>query len=995
MGRRKKRKRKNTPTAVAETPSKRKSNSIVPLRPFVSSSSADKTQTSSDSTASRIQEIRQAIQRGSSKSALEKAKQLHKELTSNESRSILIEAYLARIEAMLAKNLTVEAKSLADLVVSRFPESAERLAHLQRDLAARTGDIAALVAPLVDSNATDDARIQAEQVIRRELADVQALATCPSLPEDHALRVAAATISRVFKAVTTGDVDGAMLSMPEVSRRSPLADWKILIRAIVCLYRGRDEECRKHLDSMNDDCGPTLLVNSIKMMLSESPDGQLTPAERSLVKQVTGPQGELRNALRSLDEEFSRGPSPSLYRQIGRTVHVCERTCPQILERLKQHISVKAAVEDCPAEAVVDAFDGRSVHDAYFWRLFARAREENDNPVVACMLWNHFRNAAIEEGFFAADGPENAFLYVHMAELLRSAPPYRLHQMQDVYSRFRGRDDWEEYEYEDEFLLYGAPSSSGGEEQDPYFLFPDKLYERACSLRPDAKVYKDWLDYVETADGGNTKADDVALKWSAAFPEDGRPLLYLAEYAEQRNAFNKALKYIEKAEKLSGIDPRVRRARFRLLVSKFARHTKKRKPNLATKDLAAINELPQSNEKDRPSFVASLGWVLALLEENQAEADSLGDNVRDLLGNSAAAAIVMLSTANECRYCSSETKELENWLSAYKEKDLITAVTRTCTLGKDVNIEILLPAGWETLLKKWLKHSDCNLDNSSLLTMTEAALISDWDEVAYYCCGYGLRGGGPEQARFMFLRGRSLPYFLDDRRQDCFAAALALAKRVRDTDLVSEIIETSREDAGPWGWSSPFGPDLADINELNADDEFVERAIKFERRNRKYPTRQPIFGGGRSRYAREQCQCPACRKARRKAASAPEQPYLFDDLFDDDNSDKGLDDPEILQEAAKAMAKYANITPETAKTVIEIYCLNGYELPEGPGDLERFLSEHPEMEERVSQMLLEFSLMEAAEFIDENDFDKRDDFVYSLPGGSKRRRRRRKRRARR
>jgi hypothetical protein len=963
----------------------------VPLRPSGSSLSPGKSQISSDSIAARVRDIRQAIERGSSKSALERAKQLHKEFAGNESKAILIDAYVARIEAMSAKDLTVEAKALADLVVSRFPESADRLAHLQRDLAARTGDVAALVAPLADSNATPDERNQARQTIRRELADVQALATCPSLPEDHPLRVSAAKISRVFEALTTGDIDDTMVAMAEVSHRSPLAGWKILIRAIMCLYRGRDQECKRHLDSIDKNCAPGLLADPIRAILSESPNGQSTKAVRRLVKRVSGPRIELRTALRSLDEKFSKGPSRALYRQIRQTVLLCERVCPQILERAKQHISVKAAVADCPVEAVIESLGGRSVHNAYFWRLFARARESNGEPIEACVLWNHFRNAAIEEDLFAADGPETAFLYVHMAELLSSAPPHQLRQMQSAYCR--DPDGWEEYDDEDESPPYGSQSSSDGEEQHLYFLFPEKLYERASTLRPDANIYKDWLDYVETTDRSNLKPDDVALKWSEAFPADGRPLLHLAEYAEQRNAFNKALKFIEKAEKLGGIDPRVRRARLRLVVAKFARHIKQKKPNLAAKDLAEINELPQSNEKDRPCFIASLAWVLAMLQDNQAEADRSADKTRDLLGSSVSAVILMLSAANECRYSSAVTNELQKWLSAYKEKDLITAVTRTCPIGKDVNIEILLPARWKTLLSKWLKRSDCSLDNSGLLTMAEAALTSGWSEVAYYCCGYGLRSGGPEQARFMFLRGRSLPYFLDERRQDCFAAALALAKRVRDMDLVSEIVETSREDLGPWGWSSSFGPDLADISKLSTDDEAVERVTKFERRTRKYPTRAPTFGRG-GRVANTQCQCPACRRARREAGAAAEQPYLFDDLFDDDDAEEDFTEQDLIQQASKVIAEYANIPPETANTAFEIYRLNGGKLPEGPDGLERFISEHPEMQNKVEQMLLQFSLQEAAGAFGE-DFGEEDDFGYGSPGRPKRSRRQKKRRRRR
>ena len=1013
MGRRRKKKRRSGWIEVMDgSPKKPKGVSVVPLRQSSLSPKTDQIPASSDSAVVRIRDIRLAIERRSSKSALEKAKQLHKELANDESKSILIEAYLARIEAMLAKDLTTEARALADLVVSRFPESADRLDQLRHDLAARTGDVAALVAPLADPNATPEKRTQTEQAIRSGLIDVQTLAACPALPQDHPLRTAAATVAGAFAAVTTGEVDETVVALPEVSRKSPLAGWKTLIRAIASLYRGQDEDCRRFLAAIDNDCAPARAADSVRSILTESLDGPTTQAGRSLVQKVAGPRVELRAALRALDEAFSRGRGRELYRQMRQTVLVCERACPQILERLKQHISVKASVADCPVEAVVDALGGRSLHDAYFWRLFARAIEGAGDSLGACVLWDYFRSAAIEEGLFAADGQENAFLYLHMAELLRRVPPDHLQQIQRDYRRDPG--DWEDFYDDDEPPPPWMSAARSGRKPDLYFLFPERLYERACALRSDSNIYRDWLDYVQTADRRDLKPDQVALKWAAAFPQDGRPLIHLAESAEQRNAFNKALKYIEQAERLGGIDPKVRRARFRLLVAKAVRHLEQRSLNLVAKDFVQIDELPHAGEKDRPAFIASLRWLHAMLDGNHAEADRLRKQVGELLGGQVAAAILLLSTANECRYSSPEIKTLEKWLSTYKEKDIMVAIARVCSIGTDVNIEILLPARWASLLKKWLKRSDCELDNTSLLTVAEAALTGDWSEAAYYCCGYGLQRGGPEQARFMFLRGRSLPYFSDARRQECFAAALALAKRVRDMDLIAEIAETSRQDLGSWGWSSPFGPDLAGLNDLGMDDKVIERITRFERRTRKYPkeSRMPVFGARQSRAAMGQCQCPACRRARGetnrygelpgqgsrgKTSSAPKERYLFEDIFDDDDPDGEFTEAEVelLQQARRGVAEFANVPPELVDIVLEISRLNNGKLPKGSKEIERIVSRHPEMESKIVKLLLRLSIEEGMDPFGDVDFDGPDKFGGELPSRPWESRRQKKRRRRR
>lgn len=991
---------------------KHKGASVVPLWPSRSSLPADQMPTSSDSIAARIQDIRLAIERRSSKTALEKAKQLHKEWNNDESKSILIDAYLARIEAMLAKDLTTEARALTDLVVLRFPESAGRLVQLRGDLAARTGDVTALVAPLADPNMSPEKRAQAEQAIRRGLIDVQALATTSVLPEDHSLRTAAAAVARTFTAVTAGDVDDTVVALPEVSYRSPLAGWKSLIRAIASLYRGQDEDCRRFLAAIDSNDVPARVADAVISILDESLDGPLTQAARSLVQRVIGPRAELRAALRALDETFSRGRGRGLYRQIRQTVLVCERECPQLLDRLKQHISVKASVADCPVEAAIGSMGGRSVHDAYFWRLYARAIENSGDVLNACVLWDRFRSAAIKEGLFTAEGQENAFLYLHMAELLRRIPPDHLQQLQEDYRH----DLWEDFDDDDECSPPWTQALRSGKRPDLYFLFPERLYERACAIRSDTNIYKEWHDYVQMVDRRNLNNDEVALKWAAAFPEDGRPLIFLAESAEQRNAFNKALKYIEKAEKLGGIDPTVRRARFRLLVAKCIRHLKQGNLNLAVKDFDQIDALPQAGEKDRPAFIASLRWLHAMRGGNQAEVNQLQNQIHNLLGGQAAVAILLLSTANECRYSSPETRTLERWLSAYKERDILGAITRTCLIGTDVNIEILLPATWESLLKKWLKRSDCDLDKMNLLAMAEAALTTGWLETAYYCCGYGLQSSGAEQARFMLLRGRSLPYFSDVRRQECFAVALALAKRVRDIDLVAEIVETSRQDLGVWGWSSPYGPDLTDLNDLAIDDEAIERITKFERRTRNYPkaSRMPSFGTLQDRSALGQCQCPACRRARgqtsrygeplgqrsrRKASRDPKESYLFEDIFDDDDLGEEFtevdSDADRLQQTRELIPEVTNIPTELVDIAVEMARLNGGKLPEGQKEIDRIVSRHPEMQRKIGQLLLQCAREDGMDPFGELDFNELGDFEDALPSrpwGSRRRKKRRRRR---
>ena len=66
-------------------------------------------------------EIRRLISKGKIKSAVNRAKQIHKVMGTEGSEETLVEAYIARILEMTEKGLTVEAKTLLDMVRKPLP----------------------------------------------------------------------------------------------------------------------------------------------------------------------------------------------------------------------------------------------------------------------------------------------------------------------------------------------------------------------------------------------------------------------------------------------------------------------------------------------------------------------------------------------------------------------------------------------------------------------------------------------------------------------------------------------------------------------------------------------------------------------------------------------------------------------------------------------------------------------------------------------------------
>src|SRR5205807_8096793 len=119
--------------------------------------------------------------------------------------------------------------------------------------AAAEGRLRDLLAPLASEGAPPETRAFIEQMIRRHVVDLPALASCDILPAEHPLRLVAGAVWRAVEAVTPGPMSDEQIALPEVSHRSPLAGWKMAVRALAAFYRQDDAACRRAVDAIPGD----------------------------------------------------------------------------------------------------------------------------------------------------------------------------------------------------------------------------------------------------------------------------------------------------------------------------------------------------------------------------------------------------------------------------------------------------------------------------------------------------------------------------------------------------------------------------------------------------------------------------------------------------------------------------------------------------------------------------------------------------------------------
>jgi hypothetical protein len=888
--------------------------------------------------------IRKLIERGEAKIALTEAKALHKAIPSAETEGLVVDAYIARIRSF-DPEMTAEALALAEVVEKRYSSARGRLKEIRPLLDARCGRLDSLVQPLADEATPPEVRLSIEKAVTEEVTDLAGLARCNRLPKQHPLRVAALAAAKAFKAVTRGLVEERELALSAISRRGPLAPWKPLIRAIARFYRGDDEGCEHLLGLVDPSSAPGRIVPTLRALISGADGGGSHAVSETLAARIGGSTPELKEAFMTLDLAFEEDGG-RLPKAIRDAVRQCRKNRPELVEDLKQRIHVRAYAAEMPFHRVRSAMGGPSVHDARFWRLLARELEAEGNGVLACAVWEEFRRHAISQEWFPEGGPEEAVLYLRMASAMISVARETRARAQQYFARsFPGFTDY--YKGQPKAVRALAPKSP----PENYCLDPGELFHRAAARDPHSETFRPWLQWAR-GEPNWKPAEEAALAWNQALPEDQAPLLYLVESCEKRSALKKALGFLEKAERLDRLDPEVKRARLRLTIATAMRHVQNRSLRLMARDIEELDSLEQLRAGDRNALVPSLQWAAGSIGA-AGETSTAYRSVVDVLGSETAANVFLLGLARRCGLEGRRVSALLTPPEAKEAGHVAKAVARGCALGNDIGIPAEIPEGWQEELIEDLEAGGSVVAPDELRTLAEAALRQENDGLAYLVSGRGLAYREPHTARFLLLRACSLPPWEGKRMETCLLAAITLARRQRDMALVAEAVEAGRQKAFlGMGYSS--WEDRLDADSGTMDAEEIEDLLLRETEAREYPPwkdREPEMLG-----IEEPCDCPACRR-RRKRGRDPGQFELFDDftpelededlvsfLDDEDDDDEGPWDDAYLS------PEIAGLPPDVLETMFEI----ATKYPDGEiPPFEELQKQEPELVSRLMKAALQ------------------------------------------
>ena len=425
--------------------------------------------------------MEQLIANGKHGFAVDVAKQVHKRVGNAASEELLVCAYAARIISLAERDLDVEARALLELVQGRHPSSRDRLREVAATLKARGGGIEGLLELVADPSLPAEKVAGIEARIRSAAGDPARIAQCNALPLEHPLRVAAGAVVRALGAVTSGPVAAESLVLPEISRHSPLAPWKMLLRAIQALYANEDALCEKYLAAVEPTAAAARVVPAMRALMGQKQ--KLTPAAQDLVRKAGGGFAELRTTLANLDQALEKNNQGFALQEIGRAVSSVQRSLPRPVGAAQAtHLGPR---DDVRGEGGTgDGGDGRPlVEERQLLEAAGAGLRRNSarsaGDPAACSVWDEFRKHAVHEKWFPAKGPEVATLYLHMADLWRRIDD---EQIERVVQRFAATFPGHGAYYAGQPAEIRELMPSG--RLDCYFLSADALFGRACEADP-------------------------------------------------------------------------------------------------------------------------------------------------------------------------------------------------------------------------------------------------------------------------------------------------------------------------------------------------------------------------------------------------------------------------------------------------------------------------------------------------------------------------------
>jgi tetratricopeptide (TPR) repeat protein len=480
--------------------------------------------------------IDRARQEGRFQQALELAKQLHKYEPTPAHFDLLKDVYLGRARQLRSQGQTRDALTVLDVasqLEGATPEWLERLAE-EMALCGEVKRTLNLIDRLEDASAANRllARV-ADAAMQQEAASRAALP--PALRADIDCLVSA------FTQVESGQDEAARETLQAIGLRSPLLEWKLLLRGLQAYWQNDDERALENWSRLTPDRLAARLAAPFRFRIDPAFRSAQGPAMQNVLqKQIDRLQGSaLLSQLRTLQASLAgKHNMATALRQAEALLPALRQEAPQLVPRLAAcfywHI-----LETGPDDVLrYKRVFGPPPDDPDFHRLQALGYERAGELALAHRHWQQYeQDIAAHPEKWPGDQAAHAraLVWQRMGENAASVPQSRGRRQRLPFGLF------------DEDQI------------GPLKPAAEKCFQTSLELAPDLLETHEALVCHHLEAKREAKAEKAARQLLGHFPDHVPTLELLSDLRRKHGDYAEALELIEQALERNALDRRLRR----------------------------------------------------------------------------------------------------------------------------------------------------------------------------------------------------------------------------------------------------------------------------------------------------------------------------------------------------------------------------------------------------------------------------------------------------
>ncbi len=511
--------------------------------------------------------LEQLLAKGDTRGAVDAAKQLVRDQPGAASEELAVRAYAARIRELIAEGLGREAGALASVVRERFPAHIASVAALLEEARLAAGDFSALLTELRE--APEERRAAIEDRLLPWIVDPAAIGAAED-PLGREGRI----VAELFEVVTSRLATPEELApLGEIRRRSPLAPWKLLIRAIDAFHRNEDERVATNAGAV-DPRSPAKRAADVLVELTtgKQKPGRNFAAER-LIDRVSGGRATLAARIRAIETASHGDDRRRLREEVRELAKTFDTLSPYEREQVRIALLPLCGIHFGPEQV------------AAMLRV-----DESAMPRYATLL--------VE----TAGSPFAGGAWVAYADGLVDARPIEPWQAAEIYLHALSLGDGE-----DDGFVCRDPTH--GHPVDEMPVDTKQVLEKIIATRPGPAVLARIAPHLDRLP---SKEEPRILKaWRKADPENPEPLVRLLRIAEEDRRYDDVPALLREGDKLRTIDPEYGRLRFRLSFRAAEKLLVARKRGAAAAILDEIAARPEDLGDDVSTYLLALQWAAA------------------------------------------------------------------------------------------------------------------------------------------------------------------------------------------------------------------------------------------------------------------------------------------------------------------------------------------------------------------------------------------------